>query len=224
MDKLVLRKNNVFLGASGSGKTELSINFAVDAAGRADGTVCFFDMDQTKGLFRSRDFFDMMSAHGIHTVDTCDFQDAPVVPAGVVSWISSDDAVCVFDVGGNSAGAVMIGQYTARMRLPDTAYYYVINPCRPFADTAEDIEQSLVQILAASRIRPEWIQIVSNPNMGGETTAALILERHRRLEQYLAGLGLQAAFLCARWDLADEVAARADIPVVPLRLYLRRLY
>lgn len=224
MDKLILRKNNVFLGASGSGKTELSINFAVDARGRIDETVCFFDMDQTKGLFRSRDFFDMMSECGIDTVDTYNFQDAPVVPAGVTSRISSGDAVCVFDVGGNSAGAIMIGQYTARMCLADTAYYYVINPCRPFADTAEDIEQSLVQILTASRIQPEWIQIVSNPNMGGETTAALILERHRNLEKYLTRLGLRAAFLCARWDLADEVAAKADIPVIPLRLYLRRLY
>lgn len=213
----------VLLGASGSGKTELAINLAMKARSQ-NRQVCFFDMDQTKGLFRSRDFFDILSGCGIETVDTYDFQDAPVVPAGVVSKISSDKTMCVFDVGGNPAGAVMIGQYAGRINRENTAYYYVINPCRPFSDTAEDIEQSLVQILSASRIQPEWIQIISNPNMGGETTAALVLERHRQLEGLLSRLGMKPSFLCCRSDLAGEVEAKADVPVIPLQLYLRRLY
>ena len=128
MDALLHKRHCVFLGASGSGKTELSVNFAVSAAKSA--VVSFFDMDQTKGLFRSRDLFDELAANGVETVDTYNFQDAPIVPAGVQSRIRDENTLCVFDVGGNAAGAVMIGQYTGIMRPEDTDYFYVINPCR----------------------------------------------------------------------------------------------
>jgi hypothetical protein len=148
------KRHSVFLGASGSGKTELSVNFAIEASGLTDRQICFFDMDQTKGLFRSRDFFDILSAHGIAPVDTYEFQDAPIVPAGVVSRIDDERSLCVFDVGGNTAGAVMIGQYAGRLRPEDTDYYYVVNPCRPFSDTAADLEQGMAEILSASHVDP----------------------------------------------------------------------
>lgn len=217
-------KHHVFLGASGSGKTELSINFAVNARMRSEKTVCFFDMDQTKGLFRSRDFFDMMSDHGIDTVDTYDFQDAPVVPAGISGKINNEGNICVFDVGGNAAGAVMIRQYTGRMKPEDTAYYYVINPCRPFAGTAEDIGQGMAEILTASGVQPEWIRIISNPNMGDGTTAELILERHKTLESQMAQFGMEIAALCSSAKLAGEIAGCVNVPLIPLHLYLRKLY
>ena len=49
------KKNFVFIGEAGSGKSEIAINFAVNLARIADRPVHFFDMDQTKPLFRSRD-------------------------------------------------------------------------------------------------------------------------------------------------------------------------
>ena len=208
MDALLHKRHCVFLGASGSGKTELSVNFAVSAAKSA--AVSFFDMDQTKGLFRSRDLFDELAVNGVETVDTYNFQDAPIVPAGVQSRIRDENTLCIFDVGGNAAGAVMIGQYTGIMRPEDTDYFYVINPCRP--------------LLYASRIDPSWIKLVSNPNMGRETTAALALEQHRRLEKLTERLGMKPVALCADAAYSAELAGEVDVPVLPLRLYLRRFY
>lgn len=222
MDALLHKRHCVFLGASGSGKTELSVNFAVSAAKSA--AVSFVDMDQTKGLFRSRDLFDELAANDVETVDTYNFQDAPIVPAGVQSRIMDENTLCVFDVGGNAAGAVMIGQYTSIMRPEDTDYFYVINPCRPFTESAEDIERSMVEILYASRIDPSWIKLVSNPNMGHETTAVLALEQHRRLEKLTERLGMKPVALCADAVYSEELAGEVDVPVLPLRLYLRRFY
>ena len=222
MDTLFGKRHCVFLGASGSGKTELSVNFAISAAKSAE--VTFFDMDQTKGLFRSRDLFDELASAGVETVETYSFQDAPIVPAGVQSIIRDDNKRCVFDVGGNAAGAVMIGQYAGLMNPDNTDYYYVINPCRPFTQSVEEIERSMVEILYASRIEPSWIKLVSNPCMGRETTPKLVLEQHKRLETMTKQLGMEIAALCADTAFFEQLAAQTDVPLLPLRLYLRKFY
>ena len=49
------KKNFVFLGEAGSGKSELAVNFARQLARRTQREVHFFDLDMTKPLFRSRD-------------------------------------------------------------------------------------------------------------------------------------------------------------------------
>ena len=224
MEQLSIKRHIVFLGASGSGKTELSVNFAVSAAKLAERRVSFFDMDQTKGLFRSRDLFDELACRGIEPAECYNFQDAPVVPAGVVQKLRDPAYTCVFDVGGNSAGAIMIGQYTYCMPPEDTDYFYVINPCRPLTDTAREVEQSMVDILTASRVHPNWVKIISNPNMGRETDPALILKQHGRLCQLLSQLDMAPSFLSAERTLAAEVTHMTDLPVIPLELYLRRFY
>ena len=224
MDNVSFKRHSVFLGASGSGKTELSLNLAIRLSGLTHKKVSFFDMDQTKGLFRSRDLFEVMYGYGIDTVETYNFQDAPIIPAGVVSKIEDENTVCVFDVGGNTAGAVMIGQFTGRMKPDSTDYFYVINPCRPFTDNVEDIERNMVDILMTSGVDPSWIKVISNPNMGRETTAELIVEKHRRLEKMLAQLGIRLEMLCVEEGLAKEVEKDLDVPTIPVQLFIRRLY
>lgn len=218
----LFNRHCVFLGASGSGKTEIALNCAVHARERSGKEVCFFDMDQTKGLFRSRDFFDILSTYGINAMDTCRFQDAPVVPAGVLGKMDDPGTLCVFDVGGNPSGAAMMGQYAVKLRQTDSVYYYVINPCRPFMDTAEALELTMAGILRASNAAPDQIKIISNPNMGEETTAELAAAQHERLEALLRSFGMKPAALCAAETLAFGLTA--DVPLIPLRLFLRRFY
>lgn len=224
MPEPAFKKHSVFLGASGSGKTELSLNFAVAARQKTGRRLNFIDMDQTKGLFRARDFFDIMRAQGIDTVDTFSFQDAPVIPSGVGTAIADADAMCVFDVGGNAAGAVMIGQFVEKLPVESTDYFFVINPCRPLSATAAGLERGMVEILCASGIDPAWLKVISNPNMGRETSRELILERHTRLQELLSGLGMSACAIAADSALSAGLEEAAGLPVLPLRLYMRSLY
>lgn len=219
-----MKLHSVFLGASGSGKTELSLNFAVAARQKTGRRLNFIDMDQTKGLFRARDFFDELRAEGVEPVDTFAFQDAPVIPAGVAAAIDDKDAMCVFDVGGNAAGAVMIGQFVEKLPVEDTDYFFVINPCRPLSDTPAELERGMVEILYASGIDPAWLKVISNPNMGRETGVPLILERHRLLEGLVGGLGMDISAIAAPEDMAGDLARAVDAPVIPLHLYMRSLY
>lgn len=50
------KRTFVFLGESGSGKSEMSIFFAQKLLEYTGKTIWLIDMDQTKGMFRSRDW------------------------------------------------------------------------------------------------------------------------------------------------------------------------
>jgi signal recognition particle GTPase len=136
-------KNYIFIGESGSGKTELSVNFAIHLAKYKNKAICFFDMDQTKGIFRARDLQSVLKANGVRFYDTVDFMDAPIVPSGISGVLREKESVCVFDLGGNAAGARMIGQYTDNFSENTTCAFYVINPYRPFTSNWEDIDAGM---------------------------------------------------------------------------------
>ena len=48
--------NFVLIGEAGSGKTEIAANLALRLAEDMPVPVCLIDMDQTKCMFRARDF------------------------------------------------------------------------------------------------------------------------------------------------------------------------
>lgn len=211
-----------FIGQTGSGKTELSVNWAIKLAHTQKKRVCFFDMDQTKGLFRARDLRDELSKHGVIVFDTVEFQDSPIVPTGVNSALDDPDNLCVFDVGGNAIGTRMIGQYSQQLRKG--LYFFVMNPNRPFFDTAEDIQSSLASIMQAGRIPESQLMLISNPCMGRLTTPESVLADHRRLVSLLEPLGKAPTALTVESKLYHAVQDRATCPVYPIELYIKKLY
>ena len=48
-------------------------------------------------------------------------------------------------------GATMLGQYAALLAERQTRYFYVINPCRAFSGSIEDIQESLTAILLSAK-------------------------------------------------------------------------
>ena len=59
------KKNFIFLGEAGSGKSEIAVNFAMEFARGGVKNIHFFDLDQTKPLFRSRDICGKLEDAGI---------------------------------------------------------------------------------------------------------------------------------------------------------------
>ena len=97
--------NFVFVGEAGSGKSEISINFAKWLVQLQDKPVHFFDMDMTKPLFRSRDVEVQMEEMGIICHHEKQFMDAPTVVGGVNRLLKDEDCYVVMDVGGDHIGA-----------------------------------------------------------------------------------------------------------------------
>lgn len=77
------KKNFVFVGEAGSGKSEIAINFAIQLARLSDKPVHFFDVDQTKPLFRSRDVKEKLQEENVTFHYEEQFFDAPTIVGGV---------------------------------------------------------------------------------------------------------------------------------------------
>ncbi|MDR1271451.1 MAG: hypothetical protein LBK04_00405 [Clostridiales Family XIII bacterium] len=209
------KKNYVFIGEAGCGKTELSVNLAREIAKANTGAkTVLIDMDQTKGDYRSRDFGDALSKYGVRTVSGPSTSDAPVVPPNVLVDLADKDSFCVMDVGGNKAGAVMVGQFSDRINEGDCAVFFPVNPYRSFSNSRENILRTLGQLKTVGNIHTA--RLICNPNFGRETTKEDVLEGYRKTVDMLEGAGQSIDILVVPgWiEITENEAARHGLPEI----------
>ena len=212
-------KNFVFIGESGSGKSELALNFASWLQKLNDKEVHFFDMDMTKPLFRSRDREKELVAEGIRVHFETQFMDAPTLIGGVAPALRDSGIYSVLDVGGDYIGARSIGGFAGLLNSDGTMAFYVLNAFRPWCDSIEHIDGTLGKILGVSRISLDRLNMINNTNCGLHTTAGDFLEGSERLVNILEPHA-KICFSTVREDLYEQVKVEHGHPVFPLRLFL----
>lgn len=210
--------NYVFLGEAGCGKSEIAINLALALAAE-EAPVHFFDLDMTKPLFRSRNQAGLLTGQGVEVHFEEQFMDAPTTVGGVRQALQNSSCTAVLDVGGDSIGARSIGGYAPLLNRPDTAVFYVMNPYRPWSTTLERIDKVLGETLGVSHIALPHLRLIGNPNLGRDTTPADVLQGAKTLEA-LVGDYKPVELFCVWEELYDQVRAKLDRPLVPLKLFL----
>lgn len=218
--KLIGDNNNfIFVGEAGSGKSEVSLNFAKYLMELGDKPVHFFDMDMTKPLFRSRDVVEEMESLGITFHYEEQFMDAPTQVGGVNLLLKDDSCYVVLDVGGDHIGARAIGGYAPRINKNDTIVYYVLNAYRPWSYDIDHIDETLGKILGVSHIDIGKLHMVNNPNNGLTTTKKEFIEGSRKMAEMVSPY-IAVDFACVQDTLYDEVKEYSDVPLLPIHLYL----
>ncbi len=207
-------KNIVFIGEAGSGKTETAVNLALLMAAEGERQVHFFDMDQTKPLFRARDCEAQLVKGGVTFHFQAQYLDAPTVASGVGEALRDEGSAVLMDVGGGSHGSHMIGQFSRFLGGEGSLVLYIVNPYRPWSGTRADIDLTMRRVLGAARLG--GYSLVANPNLGPGTTAADVLEGLRRFERLFPGE--EPRFVCALEELCSELAGLVRVPLLPIRL------
>lgn len=213
---LKTHKNFVFIGESGSGKTEIALNMAAAMNRASEKEIHFFDMDQTKPLFRARDRAANLEDEGVFFHYQSQFLDAPTVVSGVIGCLKNDKACTLMDVGGGKLGAQMIGQFSRYLGKENSQIFYIINPFRPWSANVEDIEYTMSQVLGASRLSAT--SIVANPNLGPDTEAKDILTGIEKIREMFPRQEIK--FVCTTEQLRNEVEKNTEIPVFPITINL----
>lgn len=185
------RRFVVLVGNYGSGKTELALNLALDAA--QTQTTTLVDLDIVNPYFRSGEKAEELRNAGIRVLMptfAMSTVDIPALPAEIQSVFEQPSQRVIFDVGGDDTGAAALGRYAPSFRRyrEDTLVCLVINAMRPLTQTAQDVAE-LAQRIAA-RGRMDIDVIINNTNLADQTNANMVRMGRQVAEEAAQLLGV----------------------------------
>lgn len=204
------KRITVLVGAYGSGKTEIAIN-AIQRVAPHYQQVAIADLDIVKPYFRTREFSLKLIESDIRVIMPSGVMaqaDLPALPPEIYGVLQNSEVKLIIDVGGDDAGATALAQYHQYFTNADHELLMVINTCRPFARNPEEILELKNRIEARSRLK--ITALVSNSNLGAETTAEIVLRGHEMVKDVAQRSGLPIAFTAVDQRLLPELEGRIE--------------
>ena len=200
------KRVTVVCGHYGAGKTNLSINLALDAASEGQN-VTLIDMDVVNPYFRSSDYADILTKKGVRVLGP-NFAnsnlDTPSLPAAISDAVLDGEKV-IIDVGGDDAGATALGVYRKQLCQADPDVIYVINRYRSQTTTPEEAVDILREIENAAHIRATCL--ANNSHLKQLTNEDTILNSMPFAEKVseLTGLPLRFTTTPVGVDLLNKI-------------------
>lgn len=204
------KKMIVLIGNYGSGKTELALNFAVQAAARGERTE-LLDLDMVNTYFRLTEPGRLTRMKEIRVVSP-NFTNSGIetlsLPAEVQSAFAMDWDTVVFDVGGDAAGSTALGRYHEDfMQLEEGCLEVlnVINIRRPLSGTIERIIHLQEEMQVHSRL--SITGLVNNTNLAQSTTESELRDGYEMIRQVSDLTGIPVSYTSGKQQFLKSFLA-----------------
>ena len=225
-----MKKVYVLIGNYGSGKTELALNFAINAAAEG-GRTELLDLDMVNTYFRLTEHGKMTEMKEIRLVSpnyACSGVETLSLPAEVASAFAMNWDTVVFDVGGDSAGAMSLGRYHsdfAALEPGQLEVWDIVNVFRPMSESPEKIMKLMGEMEGFARERVTGL--INNSNLLNYASADDLRRGYDVLRETSERSGLPIVHTAGRPEylaefLADGRDARYIGEPLPLETYLHR--
>ncbi len=229
--KSIMKKYIIVIGNFGSGKTEISLNLAFEAA--KTQKVTLVDLDIINPYFRSTERKKELNEAGIELLSptfTSLGVEVPSLPADIYSAFFNNSDLVIFDVGGDAAGAIALGQYRRFfVNVENIETYYVINMRRPFSCEL-DLNLDLIEkVTSAGRIGISGL--VNNTNLSHETSVRDLIDGYDMVRQVSQATGLPVKYTTGCEPVISEFAGYAEKngldrsyigTIMPIERYMHR--
>lgn len=205
----------VLIGNYGSDKSELALNFAMQAAARGDRTE-LLDLDMVNTYFRLTERGKMVEQKEIRLVSpnfACSGIETLSLPAEVSSAFVLDWDTVIFDVGGDDVGATALGRYHQDFMALEPGALEVLNVVnirRPLASTVEKIHR--LQEGMQTHARLQITGMINNTNLSTMTSADDLWDGYELLRQVVELTGIPVAYTTGKKDILDAFLARDPDP------------
>ena len=205
----------VLIGNYGSGKSELALNFAMQAAARGDRTE-LLDLDMVNTYFRLTERGKMVEQKEIRLVSpnfACSGIETLSLPDEVSSAFVLDWDTVIFDVGGDDVGATALGRYHQDFMALEPGALEVLNVVnirRPLASTVEKIHR--LQEGMQTHARLQITGMINNTNLSTMTSADDLWDGYELLRQVVELTGIPVAYTTGKKDILDAFLARDPDP------------
>jgi hypothetical protein len=211
----------VVVGNYGSGKTEVSINLAVNKK-RAGMDVKIADLDLVNPYFRTREARSQLTLLGIDIAlppEEYLQADLPILSPIVAGLIKKPVELTIIDAGGDDAGATVLAALADAFEGKSFQMLQVVNPLRPFTNTINGCLKMRSEIEAASKMTINGI--VGNSNLIDETQPENIYRGYEFVKLLSEESGLALKFITAPSDLMTEIDInRFSCPVLQIERQL----
>ena len=175
----------VIIGAYGSGKSEISVNLALNMRKASpEGKVLLADLDIVNPFYRSADAAKILEENDIRLISPMyagSNVDAPVLSGEVYVIFDDESYSGVFDIGGEDMGATILGSMKSRLDGMDVDLLMAVNTRRPFTSTADEIIIMASELTEASKMNITGF--INNTNVLEDTTAEDIIEGEKILKE-----------------------------------------
>lgn len=170
-----LERITIVCGHYGSGKTNFSLNLALDIA-KSGKPVTLVDLDVVNPYFRSSDYREILEQEGVHVIAPCyagTNLDTPILSAEIDTVFDMQDRMVIFDVGGDDAGAYALGRYSDKIKNQKYSFIYLVNKYRNLTQTPQQAVEILYEINRACGLQADYI--VNNSHLQGQTVPQTIV-------------------------------------------------
>lgn len=221
---------HIITGHLGSGKTEVAVNFAFQMAGRVQPSdsspgVAVVDIDVVNPYFAAREARYVLESHGIAVAAPSlksTTADLPVLPKEVYQMLHREELTVIIDVGGDSAGARILGSLYEHLQGKNLHTYCVVNTKRPSTSHRQGILSYIEHISMASRL--PITGLIHNTHLLNETSAQDIFEGQKMLEEVAKETGLPIVFTAAMKNIAQDLGTCIGNDILHMERYIKPPY
>ena len=226
-----MKKMMVLIGNYGSGKSELALNFAFQAAERGERTE-LLDLDMVNTYFRLTERGKQVEMKEIRLVSP-NFANSGIetlsLPAEVASAFAMDWDTVIFDVGGDAVGSTALGRYYQDfMQLEEGSLQIlnVVNIRRPLAGSVERIIHLQEEMQIHSRLKITGM--INNTNLAEVTTTQELHDGYEMIKEVSIKTGVPVLYTAGKKDLLEKfLAEEGHDPKyigtpLPIDIYMRR--
>jgi len=199
-----VKKITIFIGEIGSGKTEISINYAIKLRKEKDKDVDLIDLDIMKPYIRLKDLKDEIEKSGVNVVSPPQRYkqaDLPILIHATKSCIFDDNRFCVYDIGGGEESSFILRQFPELREFPYNLFF-VVNVFRPFTQTMEEIGNAMKILESATGLKISGI--VSNSHLREHTKKEDVIKGYKVVKEISEVLGIPIAFIGVRESMVSE--------------------
>ncbi|MBN2503835.1 MAG: ATP-binding protein [Bacilli bacterium] len=211
-----MKRITFLTGYYGSGKTEIALNLALKH--KAEYLV---DLDIINPYFRSREAKELLG-EDIEIIssdlENGTYADLPYLSKKIFLPFRKDDAIAIFDLGGNDLGAKVMRQFDQE-DMQKVDLFLVLNVFREETKDAKSILELIDQIERSGGFKITGL--INNSNLLRETTYDDIFSGEAIISEVEKKSGIPIVYSCVYEEIYDPTKKLAGETLI-LKLYFRK--